>query len=197
MPRSERRGAVVSCDRTASAPHSCGRPPPPACPPDLSAPCRVLMPRGSRHPECHVLSERAINRTPGDAETLRDSRGTQLGPQLPDLRHVDTSGTTYYTIGTEAYKLRTVTRPLTTPPRTAPSNGGGGGSRFAGRGGGGGGGGGGDALSRRPILKRCSLRISIRIAAPGLAKITQPARTAPRDFHRVGQPGALGGAEKI
>ena len=35
-----------------------------------------------------ALRERAVDRTPGNAETLRDRSGTQRGPQLPDLRRV-------------------------------------------------------------------------------------------------------------
>ena len=31
-----------------------------------------------------TLSERAVDRTPGNAETLRDRRGTQRGTQLVD-----------------------------------------------------------------------------------------------------------------
>ena len=36
--------------------------------------------------------ERTVDRTPGDAEALRDRRWTQLGPQLLDMRHVDADG---------------------------------------------------------------------------------------------------------
>jgi hypothetical protein len=35
------------------------------------------------------LSEHAVDRTPSDAETLRDRRGSQFGPQLPNLRRID------------------------------------------------------------------------------------------------------------
>jgi hypothetical protein len=35
------------------------------------------------------LSERAVDRAPGNAETLRDRSGTQRGPQLLDVRRID------------------------------------------------------------------------------------------------------------
>src|SRR5271165_7655068 len=39
---------------------------------------------------CKVaLCERAVDRTPGDAETLRDRSGTQRGPQLLDLCRIN------------------------------------------------------------------------------------------------------------
>jgi hypothetical protein len=36
-----------------------------------------------------TLCERSVDRARGNAETLRDRRGTQLGPQLPDLCRID------------------------------------------------------------------------------------------------------------
>ena len=36
-----------------------------------------------------LCPQRSVDRTPSDAETLRDRRGPQLGPQSPDLRRVD------------------------------------------------------------------------------------------------------------
>jgi hypothetical protein len=47
-----------------------------------------LTARVHHHLDAMTLCERAVDRNPGDAETLRDRGGTQLGPQLPDLRRV-------------------------------------------------------------------------------------------------------------
>ena len=51
------------------------------------------------HFHCH--------RTPGDADTLRDRRGTQLCPQLPDLRRVDLMGRPLYFPAADAARCPT------------------------------------------------------------------------------------------
>ena len=52
-------------------------------PPDAAAPASPVTP---------LPIERAVDRTPGDAETLRDRSGTQLGPQLRVATHPHTRG---------------------------------------------------------------------------------------------------------
>ena len=66
------------------------------CSADAAAQCRARsMSRPTNRASTRAASivsrclcERAVDRTPCDAETLRDRRGTQLGPQLLDLRRI-------------------------------------------------------------------------------------------------------------
>jgi hypothetical protein len=66
-----------------------------------------LCRHGLRHLTAVTLCEGAVDRTPGDAETLRDRRGPQLGPQLPDLRRVDLMGRPLYFPAADAARCPT------------------------------------------------------------------------------------------
>jgi hypothetical protein len=57
-------------------------------PSSARAPKRPSQPRGGTI----ALSERAVDRTWGNAETPRDRSGTQRGPQLLELRRLDADG---------------------------------------------------------------------------------------------------------